>query len=259
MDNYRSTRPGCRPLSLTTLALVASIGLGAPGGPAAGAEELVDPAARSLLEGMSESLGAAPTLRFTAATLFDDLEKSGVKLKRGIVQEITVSRPNRLHFKTTREDGPSREGWYDGKTLTVAVPAQRIYARIEAPGSLDELLDLLQERYSVNLPVVDLLYADLHSQLAPHLLSGVHYGQRRIDGRAVEHVSFETTPADLQIWIDSSQTPLPRRMVVTFTALDGAPEYLVHLDGWSLGEYAPDALFTFHAPEGWTEVELPAR
>ena len=226
----------------------------------AAADELVDEKSLSLFQQMSETLGQAPTLRFTAQTLFDHVEPSGVKTKHGMVQEITIMRPDRLHFRTQPEGGPVRMGWYDGKTLTIAVPARQIYAQVDAPDTLDELLDLLQDRYSVQLPVVDLLYSDFFGKIESHVLSGVLLGETAIDGRPQQHLSFETTPGDVQLWIDRSEVaPVPRRMVVTLVALENEPEVLMHFGDWVLGDYVDPSLFEFEPHDSWSKVDLSER
>jgi hypothetical protein len=224
----------------------------------ASAADLMDEKAVALFQRMSETLGRAPTLSFTAKTLYDDIEPSGVKVKRGMVQEVTVMRPDRLHFRTVVEGMPTRTGWYDGKTLTVAVPAEQIYAQVDAPGTLDELLDLLQDRYGIYLPIVDLLYTDFYGRTEPYLLSGVLYGEKMIENHAVQHVSFETTPGDVQLWIDRSDiAPVPRRMVVTFTALEHEPEVVMHFEDWVLGDYVDPSVFEVVPRESWKKVEMP--
>ncbi len=226
---------------------------------AAAAEELIDSKAVTLLQRMSDTLNSAPTLRFTAHTLSDDFEPSGVKIKRGMMQEITLERPNRLHVHTRLDDGSSRVAWYDGKILTVALPAEQVYAQVDAPATIDELLDLLQERYDFYLPLADLLYTDLYAKIEPHLLSGIHYGERSVGNLALQHISFEATPGDLQLWVDTSEATLPRLMVVNFTALEGEPEWLIRLDHWELGEYVDPSVFEFHPGASWRRVELKER
>jgi hypothetical protein len=220
-------------------------------------EELIDPKASNLFKQMSDALGRAQSLQFKAYALYDDFEKSGVKYKRGLVQEVTLRRPDRLHFRTTTDEGIVREGWYDGKTLTVAEPNRKVYGQIDAPASLDELLDLLQDTYNVQVPTVDLLYSDLFGRLKEHLLSAVYIGERRVDATLLDHLSLETTPADVQLWLEKGDVPVPRRMVIDLVSVDGEPEYLVLFRDWFLGHFVNDGEFRFAPPADWTKVEIP--
>jgi hypothetical protein len=220
-------------------------------------EDLIDPKASDLFKQMSDALGQAQTLQFKAYALYDDFEKSGVKFKRGLVQEVTLRRPDRLHFRTTTDAGTVREGWYDGKTFTVAEPNQKVYGQIDAPASLDELLDLIQDTYNVQVPTVDLLYSDLFERLKNDLLSAVYVGERRVDTALLDHLSLETTPADVQLWLEKGDVPVPRRMVIDLVSVDGEPEYLVLFQDWFLGQFVNDGEFRFAPPADWTKVEIP--
>ena len=224
--------------------------------PATAARELIDPKALDVFDRMSLALGNATTLQFKAYTMFDDLEPSGVKYKRGVLQEITVRRPDRLHFRSITDRGVTREGWYDGKTFTVAIPARKVYAQVESPATLDELLDRFQDEYRINIPTVDVLYADVRSRLRSHLLSGAYVGEKVIHGRRLDHVSFETTPADVQIWAERDGAPLPRRLVVSYITLEGEPEHVVLFRDWALAGFVNEGLFRFVPPAGWRRVEM---
>lgn len=220
-------------------------------------EELIDPKASNLFKQMSDALGQAQSLQFKAYALYDDFEKSGVKYKRGLVQEVTLRRPDRLHFRTTTDEGIVREGWYDGKTLTVAEPNRKVYGQIEAPASLDELLDFVQDTYNIQVPTVDLLYSDLFGRMKEHLLSAVYVGERRVDTALLDHLSLEATPADVQLWLEKGDVPVPRRMVINLVSVDGEPEYLVLFRDWFLGHFVNDGEFRFAPPADWTKVEIP--
>ena len=171
----------------------------------------IEPRAVERLQRMSDALAEARTLSFEAESLYDQVEISGVKIKRAVSQEIVLRRPDSLYFRSVRDDGKVREGRYDGKALTIVPDGGGAYARIDVPGSVDTMLDLIQAEYQVNIPVADLLYADLYGRVKDHLLSGVYLGERTIGGEVLDHLSFETTGADWQLWLERGDRPLPGR------------------------------------------------
>jgi hypothetical protein len=223
---------------------------GAEGGP-------IDPRAVERLQRMSEVLAKAQTLSLQAESLYDQVEISGVKIKRGVAHEIVLKRPDSLYYRSVRDDGKVREGRYDGKALTIVPKGGGVYARIDAPGGLDTMLDLIQADYQVNVPVVDLLYADLYGRVKDYLLSGVHLGERTVGDEVLDHLSFETTGADWQLWLEQGDRPLPRRVVVTFVNAPGEPEYFTTIRRWELDRGAEDSLFRFEPPADWRHIELP--
>ena len=227
--------------------------------PAVSAEEQgpLDPRAVEKLQRMSDVLAKTRSLSLKAESLYDQVESSGVKIKRAVSHEIVLRRPDSLYFRSVRDDGKVREGRYDGKALTVVPEGGGAYARIEVPGTVDTMLDLVQADYQVTVPVADLLYADLYGRVKDNLLSGVYLGERTIGGEVLDHLSFETTGVDWQLWLERGDRPLPRRLVVTFVNAPGEPEYLTVIKELKLDRTIEGEMFRFDPPAGWRRIELP--
>ena len=49
-----------------------------------------------------------------------------------------------------------RELVYDGKMVTLQAPAQKYYSTVEFSGTIGELIDQLEQKYGVQLPLSDL-------------------------------------------------------------------------------------------------------
>jgi hypothetical protein len=217
----------------------------------------IDPRAAERLRRMSDVLAEARSLSLKAESLYDQVEEgSGVKIKRAVSQEVVLRRPDGLYFRSVRDDGKVREGRYDGEALTV-VPEDGAYARIDVPGTVDAMLDLVQAEYQVNLPITDLLYDDLYGRVKDHLLSGVHLGERTVGGEVLDHLSFETTGVDWQLWLERGDRPLPRRLVVTFVNAPGEPEHLTVIKEWRLDPAVEGGTFRFDPPADWRRIEIP--
>jgi hypothetical protein len=216
----------------------------------------LDPEAVQRLQRMSDVLAKARTLSLKAESLYDQVELSGVKIKRSVTQEIVLRRPDSLRFSSSRDDGKVREGRYDGQALTIVPKGGGAYASIDAPGGIDAMLDLIQADYQVNVPVADLLYADLYGRVKDYLLSGVFLGPRTINGEVLDQLSFETTGADWQLWLEQGDRPLPRRLVVTFVNAPGEPEYLTVIKEWKLDQDVDDALFRSQVPADWRRIDV---
>jgi hypothetical protein len=118
------------------------------------------------------------------------------------------------------------------------------------------MLDHIQAEYQVNVPVADLLYADLYGRVKDYLLSGVYLGERTIDGEVLDHLSFETTGADWQVWLEQGDRPLPRRLAVTLVNAPGEPEYLTVIKRWQFDPDLNEGLFRFEPPADWRRIEI---
>ena len=49
-----------------------------------------------------------------------------------------------------------RKLFYDGKTVTLWTPAQKYYSTVQFDGTLGELVNRLEDRYDVQIPLSDL-------------------------------------------------------------------------------------------------------
>ncbi len=59
----------------------------------------IDPKAAEILKQVTTYLGTAKTLSFTAITMYDVLEKSGIKTLRVVKQDIVLRRPRGLYSR----------------------------------------------------------------------------------------------------------------------------------------------------------------
>ena len=79
---------------------------------------------------------------------------------------------------------------FDGKTATIHNRDGKAFTRIEAPGSLDDLLQRLRADHLVEVPGADLLLAKSYDQLTEDVLDAKHVGRGVVDGVECEHLAF---------------------------------------------------------------------
>jgi len=219
----------------------------------------IEPAAAEVLQAASEHLAGATMLSFRATTYYDLVEASGIKIKAVKQTRFFVKRPDRLHVRAMRDDGARRYLWYDGKRLTRYEPVANTTSTMDAPRTIDALLDHLAEKYHVSMPLADLLYGDPNAAFGEYLLSGAYLGKRLVDGVWCHHLSFESAGADFQIWITVGDKPLPRRFAVSYVEEPGVPELVAILSDWELNAYVDDGMFHATPPEDARQVPFVPR
>ena len=96
---------------------------------------------------------------------------------------------------------------FDGKALTLLGKKPNLYAQIEAPGTIDQLVDVLQNKYHRPVPAADLLMADPYEELMPHVTDTKDLGSGVIHGVECDHLAFRTKEVDWQIWIAQGARP----------------------------------------------------
>src|SRR6185295_4325538 len=205
--------------------------------------------ARSLLKAMSDYLGAQKTISFEYDTNLDIVNTQQQKIGLASSGTLTLERPDKLH--ATRTGGfASVEMVFDGKTLSLLGKNANLYAQVEAPGTIDHLVDELRDKYHRPVPAADLLMSDPYKELMPPVTDVKDLGSGVIRGIECDHLAFRTKEVDWQIWIAQGARPYPCRYVITSKKVKGSPQYTLDITGWqAAGEVTPDA-FKLEIPPG---------
>ena len=156
--------------------------------------------AKSLLRAMSDYLAAQKAISFDYDSNLEIVSTDQQKVGLASSGTLTLNRPDRLH--ATRTGGFANvEMAFDGKTLTLLGKNANLYAQVEAPGTIDQLVDVLRDKYHRPVPAADLLMSDPYKELMP-LVTGVKdLGSGVIQGIECDHLAFRTKEVDWQIWI----------------------------------------------------------
>jgi hypothetical protein len=243
--------------SISLFALAAMlIPLHTAAGLAADEKGIMDEKALSVLQGMSDYLGASKTLSFESMTFFDIVSKSGVKIKAGRQSEVLLERPNRVNINAHGDDGSGVTIWYNGEKLTYWRRDKNEVASIDFKGSTDGMLNEIVKEYDITLPLADLFYSDVKKMFADDILSAQYVGIRIVNGVPCHQLSFESVGADWQIWVEADATPVPRRFVIDFVADDNKPQYMASLNNWSIGGEIGEFNFVEAVPDSAKRVEF---
>ena len=97
--------------------------------------------AKRLFKAMSDYLGAQKAMLFDYDVNLELVSTQQQKIGLASSGTVTLNRPDKLHL--TRTNGFANvEMVFDGKTLTLLGKNTNLYTQIEAPGTIDQLVDL---------------------------------------------------------------------------------------------------------------------
>jgi len=216
----------------------------------------MDVKAMQILQGMSDYLAGAKTLSFRARTLFDEVRKSGIKIKSASTVQVVMQRPNSFRVLTITDNGSARSSWFDGSKLTILMRDTNQFMKLDYKGSIDGLLDELIEKHEFQLPLADLAYSDIAKNFKENLVSAEYLGIKLVNGIKCDHLSFESTGVDWQIWVEADATPVPRRFAISYVNDAEKPEFLASLSRWSIDGKAVDDQFKASIPESAKKVSF---
>ena len=209
----------------------------------------VDPGAVKVLRGMTDYLGGLKQFSVVALNMREDMLISDHRVDYEVTSKVIVSRPNK--FKVERTGHLAGQiFYYDGTTVTLYNPSDKVYASMPAPATIDEMLDFGRESLGLGYPISDLVYRNAFPLLMQDVTLALMIGKEVIGGVECEHLLFSRPGVDFQVWVPTSGVPLPRKYVVTDT---GTPELLsitTLMTGWNAAPAAVDSQFRFVPPSG---------
>ncbi|MGX1307669.1 hypothetical protein AB7M35_002389 [Amorphus suaedae] len=209
------------------------------------------------VQAMTDHLAGMSSFAFDATTLFDEPALEGTPSKRAASIHVAVKRPNKLFFEAKFDDGSDRKVWFDGKTVTLANIVDKTYIALPFEGDTDGLIEAIETRLGLNLPVLMFARSKPFDDIADNVLDISLVGTRTLGDAASTLVDIDTIDAASQLWIAEGDAPLPERLVVTYVRQVGDPEYILSFAGFSEADQ-PDAMFEANIPDGWTAMELPS-
>lgn len=204
--------------------------------------------AKSRLKAMSDYMAAQKAMSFdydsTLEVVSDDNQKVGLASSG----KITLNRPDKIHG--TRDGGFANiEFVFDGKMLTFLGKHAGAYAQVEASGTIDQLVDVLRDKYHRPVPGADLLMSNIYEELVPEVKNTKDLGAGVIGGVECDHLAFRTGDVDWQMWIAQGDRPYPCRYVITSPKVAAAPQYTIDIRSLKTGgEVAADS-FSLQLPK----------
>jgi hypothetical protein len=242
--------------------LIASVLAGAATSYAATAEKpataekapAIEPAAITALDKMGVFLREQQSFTVRTTTETDYVLDTGQKVRLSARGDLRVQRPDHLRADIV-SDRKERQFFYDGKTFTVFAPRIGFYASVAAPPKIGALADQLQDRYGLELPLVDLFRWGTDESGVGDITAATYVGRANIDGVDTDQYAFRQPGLDWQIWIQRGDHPLPRKLVLTTTDDPARPERAIELT-WDLSAQHETSQFTFVPPEGSTKISL---
>ena len=225
--------------------ILAMVGMAATASISAGRAD--EAFAKSQLKAMSDYLGAQKAMSFDYDVNLELVSKQQQKIGLASSGTLTLDRPDKFHL--TRTGGFANvEMVFDGKTLTLLGKNTNLYTQLDAPGTIDQLVDVLRDKYHRPVPAADLLMSDPYKELMPEVNDAKDLGAGVIHGVECDHLAFRTKEVDWQIWIAQGARPYPCRYVITSKKVTGWPQYTLDIWAWKTGAEVVSDSFKLEIP-----------
>src|SRR5436190_7087458 len=166
--------------------------------PGSGDPAAVDPASIQALKDMGAFLQTLKRFRVTTELTGERVLADGQKLEHSAVADMDVARPNKIRalMHSARSE---RELVYDGQAVTLYAPAQKYYSTVAFSGTIGELIDVLEQRYGVQLPLSDLFLWGTPAAPLDKIVSAMNAGQDFVGDDLCDHYAFRQAQINWQL------------------------------------------------------------
>ena len=214
----------------------------------------IDPVAVAALEKMGAYLRTLRAFEVEAQINREEVLNDDEKVTVAGTATTLVATPDRLRAEIF-SDQQHRTYFYDGKSFTLWAASLNYYATVPAPATIVALVDRLEDRYGIELPLADLVRWGVHPAPAAAIRSAIDAGPAQVEGTTCEHYVFRQDGLDWQIWIQLGDFPLPRRLILTTTTDKARPQYTSTMT-WNLAPSFNQETFVFAAPAAARQIVI---
>jgi len=214
----------------------------------------IDPGALTAVQQMGAFLRSLQSMEVEAEVTTDDVLPTGQKVQYSATVNLKAQRPDRLRVEIA---GDRRSAWlfYDGTTFTSYDPKLGYYASFTAPPTIAALVDVLEHRYGVDLPLADLFRLGTDRAQLAAIRSAKIVGPSTVKGTPCIHYAFHQNDIDWEIWLEDGVQPLPRKLVVTTLTERSEPQH-VSVMSWNLTPAFAAKTFAFMPPPSAHRVDF---
>ena len=213
--------------------------------------------AMTILKTMSDYIDAQQSIALLFDSDIEILTPQLQKLQFASSGQALLDRPNKL--QVTRHGGYADvDVYFDGKRVTIYGNNVNAFASVDAPGTIDQLIEKLRAELGVDAPGADLLFNRSFEGMTAEVMDARHIGRGVVDGVECEHLAFRNADTDWQLWVEVGPKPIPHKYVITSKTMAGAPQYTLRISGWKSNTQPPADAFAFKPPTGAKQIDLSA-
>jgi len=226
--------------------------------PAAEPTESQQFARQRLLE-MAGYLGGLEKFSVDMNANYDVLQDTGQMIEFGEARQISVKRPDNLRIEQIASDGKRDLTVFDGKEMSVYSADSSVYAQIPQPADLDTSVMYLLQGLKLRLPLAPLLLTNFEQILESRVLEAEFVETTDIFDQSADHIAARTDTMEFQVWIADGEQPWPLRIVMTYSQLEGWPQFRANLSNWNASPKFDKTAFVFKPAKGATKIPFAAQ
>ncbi|WP_373974274.1 DUF2092 domain-containing protein [Chitinibacter sp. SCUT-21] len=209
------------------------------------------------LKRMGAALRELKAFEITTQATHEKVLTNGQKIQIGGSTLIEYVAPNQFNASVETAN-KAVDFYFDGKQATLYSPKKGYYSTVDYTGSVREMLDTVESKYGLAVPLKDLFIWGTPEADNVQFDSAIYVGRDFVGEVLCDHYAFRQGSVDWQIWIESTERLLPRKVAITNTADAAMPQHVEILD-WNTAPKFAATHFTFKAPANATAIKFSER
>jgi hypothetical protein len=214
----------------------------------------IDPDADRILQSMSDYMGNLTAFSVDADVDVEFVDEAGQKLQLTSWATLMLERPDNLYLRR-RNTLFDVEIFFADETVTIQNGPANAYYQFSSPGNIDDALLNLGLETALDVSASDLLFSNPYEVLSNNVEQAVYYGTTYVNGVEAHYLAMREDDVDWQLWVQTGETPLPLKYVITTKWLTGAPQYSIRFRNWDTTPDITAGQFDFVPSDGATQLE----
>jgi hypothetical protein len=200
-----------------------------------------DAFAEDVLRGMSSFLNSADAMTYRVHSTMLEVS-DGVSHELSTVITVALRRPDRFLVDVLSNEVHNRV-LYDGRQLRMYHLVPNFYAQTKATGSVDQILDMIQMKLGIDLPLAELMSKSPYDKIMMDVNALSYLGVEEVDGVACHRLFFDQERFRANMWIENGTRLVPRRVVFEFDEPDGVSIFTARIGDWNFAPHLPNEVF----------------
>ncbi len=211
-----------------------------------------------IVEQVCNFLKAQKSFTVDMDVTYDDLLESGGKIQYSAYQKLSVQKPNYFRSDYVGDERVTNF-YYDGKNLSLYAPSRNYYAIKAAPNTIDAVLNQIDEKYGITIPMSNLFASDPCADMLANVTQTIFAGIDMVNRQPTYHILMLGQDRDFQIWVTQDKQPLLKKALITYKNLPESPQYTAIFSNWNFNPKISPNSFVFKPPKNANKIEvLPA-
>lgn len=217
-----------------------------------------EPTPEEIIAAATTTLKNLPQFSFEADLTEDVVSEDGAMIQVAHHMIYMAKRPDKISFRVDGDE-LNKAWYYNGKTITAYDPERKTFSREAFPPTIDEALTKAHNELNLRLSLIGMARTNLYDILTDNVVKSTVIGLSRVNNQTCYQLLLERERVNVQLWIQTGDTLLLRKILITYKQQPGVPQWSAVITKWNISPELNDSLFEFTPPQDSRQIKFLKR